>query len=411
MIAQCRSCKAPILWLRSATSGKPMPVDAEPSPEGTILRTGPNGELARVIRAGDAVDSSQPRYTTHWATCPHADQHRKENARMTDTHESTTGYDPAADVTKLRGRGGEQEYLEVKYRLKWLRDRHPHARLRTEHVEITDKRAVFRATITLPEGGESSGYGSESPQDFTDYIEKAETKAIGRALAALGFGTQFVESELDGKRGPRVVDAPMPARQTRSEGLGRAENGHKAKLDGQGDNAAQRPPQRAAGVSEGRPITDKQIRFIEAIAREKGIADDELHGYVRRTFGADHYTAITSRDASALIDWLQGRRVDIDSVDQEAYSQPDAAPPADTDQRKRAWKHRIAETIADGSDEAWERLFDNADSPGKWVMLATHAPDLDTLRLIGVASVDRGRFDTHLDRAIAAREAELKQAG
>ncbi len=51
--------------------------------------------------------------------------------------------------------------------------------------------AVFRAEVILPNGGRATGYGSEAQADFADYIEKAETKAIGRALAALGYGTQF----------------------------------------------------------------------------------------------------------------------------------------------------------------------------------------------------------------------------
>src|SRR5581483_1538041 len=34
---------------------------------------------------------------------------------------------------------------------------------------------------------------SETATDFGDFIEKAETKAIGRALNALGYGAQFTE--------------------------------------------------------------------------------------------------------------------------------------------------------------------------------------------------------------------------
>ena len=61
----------------------------------------------------------------------------------------------------------------------------------TDLVSNENNIAVFRAEVVLPSGGRASGYGSESKADFADYIEKAETKAIGRALAALGYGTQF----------------------------------------------------------------------------------------------------------------------------------------------------------------------------------------------------------------------------
>jgi hypothetical protein len=42
---------------------------------------------------------------------------------------------------------------------------------------------------------------------FKDYLEKAETGAIGRALAMCGYGTQFTGDELD--EGVRIVDAPV----------------------------------------------------------------------------------------------------------------------------------------------------------------------------------------------------------
>jgi hypothetical protein len=54
--------------------------------------------------------------------------------------------------------------------------------------------AIFKATVSVPSGGKATGYGSETAGDFPDFIEKAETKAIGRALNALGYGAQFGDS-------------------------------------------------------------------------------------------------------------------------------------------------------------------------------------------------------------------------
>jgi len=42
---------------------------------------------------------------------------------------------------------------------------------------------------------------------FTHYCERAETRALGRALAALGIGTQFVGQDLT--EGEHVADAPV----------------------------------------------------------------------------------------------------------------------------------------------------------------------------------------------------------
>lgn len=116
----------------------------------------------------------------------------------------------------LSGRGGGQ-YLEVKWRLLWLRGADPDALVETEPYRVDDAIAMFRARVTLTTGGVGCGFGTETPADFGDYVEKAETKAIGRALAALGFGTQFVADHdfANGARPgarPQVVDAPSALR-------------------------------------------------------------------------------------------------------------------------------------------------------------------------------------------------------
>ena len=106
--------------------------------------------------------------------------------------EAGSRFDPTPHLRQLRGRGGG-EYLDVKWRLVWLRSDHPDAVIETNLVQLDSTIAVFKATVTVPTGGSASGYGSETPADFPDYIEKAETKAIGRALNALGYGAQFRE--------------------------------------------------------------------------------------------------------------------------------------------------------------------------------------------------------------------------
>jgi hypothetical protein len=121
----------------------------------------------------------------------------------------TTPFDPSRYMRQLRGRGGSQDYLDVKFRLLWLRREHPDAEILTEHVQIDATTAIFKATVSIPGGGKASGYGSETAGDFADFIEKAETKAIGRALNALGYGAQFAEGDEEPQTGP---SAP-PARQ------------------------------------------------------------------------------------------------------------------------------------------------------------------------------------------------------
>src|SRR5919112_805974 len=132
-----------------------------------------------------------------------------------------TGFDPTPYLRQLHGRGraGGGDYLDVKWRLLWLRKEHPDAEIVTELVQHDPQMAIFKATVSVPTGGKAPGYGSETASDFPDFIEKAETKAIGRALNALGYGAQFGDfqrsDDLMPDRGPElpgreVVPAARP---------------------------------------------------------------------------------------------------------------------------------------------------------------------------------------------------------
>src|SRR5919205_1251457 len=126
-----------------------------------------------------------------------------------------TAFEPGKYITKV----GNGDCLEVKWRLVWFRTEHPDGEIETEMVSHDGTTAVFRARVRIPNGGSATGWGSESADDFRDYLEKAETKALGRALAALGFGTQFTE-DFDFAEGDpnRVVDSPVDVTTTRAGG-------------------------------------------------------------------------------------------------------------------------------------------------------------------------------------------------
>ena len=117
-------------------------------------------------------------------------------------------FDPNSHLIKIKTKRGLKDYLNVQARLMWFRDVHPHGVITTQlaHLDLDRQIAVFHAHVEDGEGGIGEGYGSESVNDFLDYIEKASTKAIGRALLVLGFGTCFAGDELDEDQ--RVVDAP-----------------------------------------------------------------------------------------------------------------------------------------------------------------------------------------------------------
>jgi hypothetical protein len=157
------------------------------------------------------------------------------------------GFDPSHYVTRVGG----SDYLPIKWCLVWLRDEHPEATIETELVEHVDNVAIFRAEVRIPLGGAATGWGSESAGDFRDYLEKAETKAIGRALAALGFGTQFCPDHVVAAESAGVV-TDLGARRSQK-----------------GDDPA--PP--------------GQIQYLRALAHKLGISDDGLEQRATDEFG------------------------------------------------------------------------------------------------------------------------------
>jgi hypothetical protein len=107
------------------------------------------------------------------------------------------------------------EYLEVKWRIVWFREDKPAWTIDTNPIKLDEDTAIFKAEIRDEEGRiVSVGHGSETKQSFNDYIEKAETRAIGRALAVLGYGTQFAP-ELDEES--HIADAPVEKPKTEDE--------------------------------------------------------------------------------------------------------------------------------------------------------------------------------------------------
>src|ERR671925_1029154 len=101
------------------------------------------------------------------------------------------------------------DYLEVRYRVQWFREHYPHGAITTEALVLDWPQgiAVMKPTVADGEGGQATATGTETRQGFADFVEKAETRSIGRALAFLGFGTQFVGEELS--EGAHVADAPV----------------------------------------------------------------------------------------------------------------------------------------------------------------------------------------------------------
>ena len=62
---RCRSCKAEIRWVRSATSTKLLPLDLRPEKRVVLEQVPVGNEVEQRARVTDV-------YTSHFATCPAA---------------------------------------------------------------------------------------------------------------------------------------------------------------------------------------------------------------------------------------------------------------------------------------------------------------------------------------------------
>ncbi|MHB9023748.1 MAG: hypothetical protein ACYC7E_06160 [Armatimonadota bacterium] len=128
-------------------------------------------------------------------------------------------FHPSDFTIDLKGR----DYLPVAARVKWFRTIHSTGTIETQEVSVDLDRAFtkggvkvygyarFHATVRDAEGRIlGQGTKTENAANFPDYVEKAETGAIGRALASAGFGTEL-DGDLDEGR---IVDTPQQRRRS-----------------------------------------------------------------------------------------------------------------------------------------------------------------------------------------------------
>ena len=200
-------------------------------------------------------------------------------------------------LSDLNGR----DYLEVKWRLLWLRTEHPDAAVETELAKHGGGLALFRARVSIPGGGTATGWGSETADDFGDFIEKAETKALGRALAALGYGTQFCEdfdfSARSQKRGMRAA-AAEPRRPPQAD----AERPHGATRVV--DAPVKRSELKVVRDADA-AATPSQVKAIYAIGRDMPhTGDGGVEARCRSLFGRPP-AELSKRQASEFIDLLR----------------------------------------------------------------------------------------------------------
>jgi hypothetical protein len=109
--------------------------------------------------------------------------------------EGVVEFDPSRHTIKVQG---GKDYLPVSARLKWFREKHPDWGIVTTPVEINLEKqyAIFNATIFNADGKVmATATKMENVRGFGDYLEKAETGSVGRALSFCGFGTSLEDEK------------------------------------------------------------------------------------------------------------------------------------------------------------------------------------------------------------------------
>lgn len=126
-------------------------------------------------------------------------------------------------------------YLNVAGRILWFKKDHPKGTSFSFVYEMDREREYTRLVVNpkrpqeppkeekvygyahyaavVFDGSGVVGYGekTETALGFDDYVEKAATGAIGRALLTMGYGTQFEDGMRELNEGKRIVDSPIPA--------------------------------------------------------------------------------------------------------------------------------------------------------------------------------------------------------
>ncbi len=182
-----------------------------------------------------------------------------------------------------------KDYLQVAHRLVWFRQEKP-----LWAIETTILEGLVLATVK-DESGRIISTAHKSIGSKQYAIESAETGAIGRALAMVGYGTAHCGDEL--LEGDELADAPT----VRPPNLG---NGSRLT-----HNAAETPTRpKFEGI--GRPASanhasQKQVDYIKALYPKKGWTNKKMADYLG-TINLPTLEAMNPMQADHLIKALTG---------------------------------------------------------------------------------------------------------
>ncbi|HVB74525.1 MAG TPA: hypothetical protein VNE38_13300 [Ktedonobacteraceae bacterium] len=219
----------------------------------------------------------------------------QQNGNAGNGQSDTRPFKPNEHLMQIKNRGGSADYLPVQWRLVWFNEKCPEGKItiiekiidpdrevekeamqwnnETKRSEKVVKRArgwaYFHVRAEDGKGKVGEAVKSESAVDFDDYIEKADTGATGRALAKIGYGTQFAP-EFDEQH--RIVDAPVE----RANAFQYASNGNGSRTNGA--SAATASSQALDEKQANTPATEQQLASLRKLCQHLGRPEPEDQG-------------------------------------------------------------------------------------------------------------------------------------
>lgn len=125
------------------------------------------------------------------------------------------GFEPKNYLREEKTDEGTSVYLDTKFRLLWFRLKYPDGKLVKIPKALNKDYATFEVRVyshkdDTPDNFLANGFASRYRDDGNEkfglnFVESAETAALGRALKDAGFGTQFCDIALPNDQ--TIVDA------------------------------------------------------------------------------------------------------------------------------------------------------------------------------------------------------------